>query len=456
MSKVSDIFQTVLSVRNPKTTRRRLRVGLLVILIICSGVLANAAVTATTTGTRGGVPEAPPTDNYTVITESARFGTIIAYAPNGSVAYYNNTHTKYYDVDPVANTSMTVEYTVTDNIYTKGPHCNKPPCTRNAIERVNISTGNVTEIYARYTPQEEAAEWHDADRINESHIVVADMVDDEIYMVDTRTEMIEWTWEAQSEFPVTGGGPYPEDWAHINDVEVLDDGRVMVNLRNQDQTVFIDPQTGMNESMTLGEEDNHQIQFEQHNPDYIPRERGGPAVVVADSENGRVQEFQRKNGTWNRTWVWSDARMQWPRDADRLPNGNTLITDTNGKRVLEVNQQGEIVWQVELSHPYEAERLGTGDESAGGQSAKLLELDSQVRDGDGEQSQDLANFWWTVEDVLPERVVNGAIYVTPVWIGASELGPALLAVLTMTVWIGLEGWWFLRDRGIKFRSPLFR
>ena len=453
------VLRDVYHAQKSEITRRRLRVLFLVVLVLCSGVFGYAALTGITTATREDVPKAPPTENYTVITESARFGTIIAYAPNGSVHYYNNTHTKYFDVDPVKNTSMTVEYTVTDTIHTRSSRCQSPPCARNAIERVNLTTGNVTEIYARYVPEQNAAEWHDADRINGTHVVLADMVDDEVYMIDTETGMIEWTWEAQSEYPVAGGGPYPRDWAHINDVEVLDDGRVMVSLRNQDQVVFVDPQTGLQEEWTLGEDGNHDKLYEQHNPDYIPEERGGPAVVVADSENGRILEFQRENGTWNRTWMWSDTRMQWPRDADRLPNGNTLITDTNGKRVIEVNQTGEIVWQVPLSHPYEAERLETGDESASGRSAKALSLESQIRDGDSERGYDFSGFGLLlgiVRDMLPSRITNAIIYVSPTWIGPSEVSFVIIAAITGVTWAGLECWWFFRSCGIGVQLPVYR
>ncbi|ERG90009.1 MAG: hypothetical protein J07HQW1_00022, partial [Haloquadratum walsbyi J07HQW1] len=91
----------------------------------------------------------------------------------------------------------------------------------------------------------------------------------------------------------------------------------------------------------------------------------------------RIVEYQRVNNTWLRTWTWGEGLLSWPRDADRLPNGNTLITDSNGGRVIEVNKQGNIVWSVEMTTPYEAERLGTGDESSGGQSADTLGLESQ-------------------------------------------------------------------------------
>ena len=440
-------------------TRRRLRIAFLGILVVCSVPLAYAALTGFTTATKEGVPEAPPTKNHTVVTESARYGTIIAYAPNGSVAYYNETHTKYFDVDPVEGTRMTVEYAATDTLHAEAPRCQDPPCARNVVERANLSTGEVTEVYARYDYRETAGEWHDADRINETHVVVADMIADQVLLVDTETEMIEWTWDAQIEFPVESGGPYPGDWTHLNDVEVLDDGRLMVSLRNHDQVVFIDPGTGMQERKTLGEDGDHDVMHQQHNPDYIPEERGGPAVVVADSENGRVEEFRRENGTWNRTWEWSDRRMQWPRDADRLPNGNTLIADTHGKRVIEVNPSGEIVWNVSVTHPYDAERLETGDESTGGHSAAALDLTSRDRTSRGGHEYDFGiyePFVRLVRDYVPSRIVNAAVYVTPTWMGIAELGPAILATLVGVTWGVLEVAWVLQSRKIGVRSPVYR
>ncbi|MFC7195040.1 hypothetical protein ACFQL4_10875 [Halosimplex aquaticum] len=151
-----------------------------------------------------------------------------------------------------------------------------------------------------------------------------------MFVLNTTTKEIEWEWEAQTDFPLSGGGPYPNDWTHVNDIEVLPDGRFMVSLRNQDQVVFLKQGTGLLENQTLGAEDDHDVLYEQHNPDFIPAERGGPAVLVADSENDRVVEYQREGGNWTRTWKWSDGTVDWPRDADRLPNGNTLIVDSNG------------------------------------------------------------------------------------------------------------------------------
>jgi hypothetical protein len=118
--------------------------------------------------------------------------------------------------------------------------------------------------------------------------------------------------------------------------------------------------------MRLGSDDQYEILREQHNPDYLVSENGTPTMLVADSGNNRVVEYARENGTWVRTWSVGSETLNWPRDADRLPNGNTLITDTLNHRVIEVTPEGEIVWEYYATWgPYDAERVAYGDESSG-------------------------------------------------------------------------------------------
>jgi hypothetical protein len=115
----------------------------------------------------------------------------------------------------------------------------------------------------------------------------------------------------------------------------------------------------------LGEDDNRNTLFEQHNPDYIEGENGTPTVLIADSRNDRVVEYAREDGEWTRTWVLRGGGLDEPRDADRLPNGNTLVVDRRGDRLLEVTPTGEVVWEFYAPwQPYDAERIGTGDESS--------------------------------------------------------------------------------------------
>ena len=114
-----------------------------VIILLSATVVASASTGGISTTSKEDVPETPPTENCTVVTESGRAGTITAYAPDGEIIYYNNTRTKYFDVDPVEGDPLTVEYTATDTIHTEGPTCGDPPCTRNIIERADFETGEV-------------------------------------------------------------------------------------------------------------------------------------------------------------------------------------------------------------------------------------------------------------------------------------------------------------------------
>ncbi|MFC4438629.1 MULTISPECIES: aryl-sulfate sulfotransferase [Natrialbaceae] len=453
-------------------SRNRLRIAFIALLLLLAAVLASAATEdGLSTASEADVPNAQETENHTVITESGRAGTITAYTPDGEVMYYNNTRTKYFDVDPTEDDPLTVEYTATDTIYTEGPTCSDPPCSLNVLERVDLETGETEVLYERYDYKETAGEWHDATRINETRVAIADIVADQVFVVNTETEVVDWLWDAQSDFPVEEAGPYPEDWAHINDVEYIEEGenegRIMASLRNQDQVVFLDPEEGLIDDWTLGSENDYDTQYEQHNPDYIAESRGGPAVVVADSENGRVQEFQREDGEWNRTWQWADDRIQWPRDADRLPNGNTLIVDSHGNRVIEVNASGDIVWEVGSTLPYDAERLETGEESEGGQSAAELGLESRTADdddddgdggggGDGFELNPLEHLGDLLEEHLPHRIYNGLLFISPIWVGSTELAAIGVALLSGLTWVGLEIRWQLRDAGIRFRLPFYR
>ena len=75
----------------------------------------------------------------------------------------------------------------------------------------------------------------------------------------------------------------------------------MADIRNQDQIVFIEPGRGVLANRTLGAEVDFSTLRGQHNPDYIPESRGGPAVLVADSHNDRAVEYQLRDDASSET-----------------------------------------------------------------------------------------------------------------------------------------------------------
>jgi hypothetical protein len=440
------------------TSRSTVRIGLTVILLLTIVPVANAYLA--NTGTAVEDRTVAPRDDVTVVTtqwkENDR-NMLVAFGPSGDVIYHNNTYDGYWDVDPSPAGNRTVRYSATRELRSACP--GSSVCTLNIVERANLTTGEVTTVYERMRPGHFNNEWHDVDRYGPNRILIADMDNNEVRLVNTSTEMIEWVWDAQRYLDVNTGGSayfktsYPEDWTHLNDVEVLADGRVMVSLRNHDQVVFIDPEEGVEQDWTLGEDDAHSIVNEQHNPDYIPPEDGGPAVVVSDSHNDRIVEYQRENGSWTRSWEWSDETMNWPRDGDRLPNGHTLVTDTNGDRVFEVDTAGDVVWTADVEGPYEAERLGTGPESANGPSAERANLTSQTAanatKGYGLGPTRLA---LVIKNSLPSSVVNAVLYVIPPWMDARGLFSLILFVVVGLAWAIVELRW--SDIEVTVRNPI--
>ncbi|MBX0323323.1 aryl-sulfate sulfotransferase [Halomicroarcula sp. F13] len=385
---------------------------------------------------------------------------LAAFLPNGTVVYYDDRYRVYFDVDPVEDERYTVEYVAAEHL--TGDVCTPvggEPCTRNVVVRVNLTTGDERTVYSEVTERVYSARWHDVDRINETHLLVADIVDDGVYAVDTRDGSVAWRWNATAHYDRDQGGS-EGDWTHVNDVEYLADGSVMVSPRNMDEVIFLERGPdgwAVAERRTLGTDENHSVLYEQHNPDYIPAERGGPAVLVADSENGRVVEYQRTADGWTRTWQWRDVRLQWPRDADRLPDGGTLVVDSHGDRVAEVGVNDTVVWSADVGMPYDVERLGTGDESAGGPAAPYRAVvsdrsgnatsvvanvtDESARSGSGQHRSLVDRFWLGLKALVPSLVANGALYVAPSWVRFSDLVFATTAVSTGVVWSISEFYW---------------
>jgi len=76
-----------------------------------------------------------------------------------------------------------------------------------------------------------------------------------------------------------------------------------------------------------------------------------PGVIVEVSPLGEI--------------VWSlNHSLNFPHDADRLLNGNTLVVNTQGNNIIEVNPQGDIVWQYDTeahSRPNDIDVLSNGN-----------------------------------------------------------------------------------------------
>lgn len=337
--------------------------------------------------------------------------------PEGEEVYVESRYNIYDDVDPSPVGKWTVSYVAA--VVLSGEDCKEfetDQCTRNFIERLNFSTGEKNRLYVEKTAGVTNTRWHDADRIGPNRFLLGDIVNESVAVVDTQNDTRVWEWHLSSDYnrSVDGAQDDPNDWAHLNDVEKLSDGSIMLSPRNFDRVVFYNREEEINDSRTLGAEDNYSILYEQHNPDYLTAANTSPSVLVADSQNNRIVEYARQDGKWIQTWEWTDAQMRWPRDADRLPNGHTLIADTSGGRVIEIDTSGDIVWSVQIKGTYDVERIGTRDESAGGPQAAAADL----------RSRDSHPMYKEItQKPGVSLALNGILFVLPKWAGVySVLG----------------------------------
>jgi hypothetical protein len=290
---------------------------------------------------------------------------LAAFGPRGELQWvYNGSDVGaqwFYDVDPLPDGNLLVTAT-------------------NPTGTIVLSLDPATRepVWVERLPYQDT---HDIDQLDEHRLLVANMRNynettdtnhDRILIYNRTADEVEWEWQFREHYPelldettASGrGGVRTDDWTHVNDVDEIEPGTYLVSPRNFDQVIVVDRDTG-EITEQLGREGDHDVMFEQHNPMYLESEDGAPTILVADSEQDRVVEYERTADGWQRTWRLTGS-LSWPRDADRLPNGNTLIVDSLNHRVVEVTPEGEVVWEVYTPWgPYDVERVPLGDEPGG-------------------------------------------------------------------------------------------
>jgi hypothetical protein len=161
------------------------------------------------------------------------------------------------------------------------------------------------------------------------------------------------------EWPVK---PLPErgDIFHTNTLEILDGshtdrstwfkkGNLLVSLLEVNMIAIVDPETESVVWALSGPWDA------PHQPTLLPN---GNILLFDNRRHGdfsKVIEFDPFTGRVVWAYEGNSENGFFTRDcgsAERLPNGNTLITESNAGRAFEVTQDNEIVW--EFYNPYRA------------------------------------------------------------------------------------------------------
>ncbi|RDZ65906.1 ArsR family transcriptional regulator [Haloferax sp. Atlit-12N] len=352
------------------TERLALR-GVVFLLII--GLLAPSAVSALTydpsqqTSLEPGTVTSPANGTTLVSVQGYTFdgntnpkkpARVVSVDERGSLQWtYNdsvNGSAWFFDVDPLPNGNLLVS---------------SPRGTDTVVFELDPDTRE--RVWEQRFDMEDT---HDVDAFGEDELLIANMrewndsagvSEDRIVVYNRTTDEITWEWYFKNHFPADTDGGYNADWSHVNDVDYIGDGRLLLSPRNFDQAIVVDMES-KEIVERLGTDDNHDVLNEQHNPDWLVSENGTPTMLVADSGNNRIVEYAKEDGEWVRTWSVGSDTLNWPRDADRLPNGNTLVVDTLNHRVIEITPTGEVVWEYYATWgPYDAERVAHGDESSG-------------------------------------------------------------------------------------------
>lgn len=153
-----------------------------------------------------------------------------------------------------------------------------------------------------------------------------------------------------------------EDPLHTNGVEVLSreeaellgrkipgaaEGQVLLSFRELDggTLALVDPEQERIVWATRGP------WLAQHDPDILPSGN----ILMFDNyghfgEEGESRVIEVDPATGALAWVYTGDRdnplqSRIRSDQERQPNGNTLITESDGGRLLEVTPEGEIVWE---------------------------------------------------------------------------------------------------------------
>ncbi len=191
---------------------------------------------------------------------------------------------------------------------------------------------------------------HDADRLPNGNTLVvfggSDSKDDiQAKEINPKGEIV-WSWRAKDHLDTAEYRDiYDQGWTHANAVSRLENGNTLISLRNFNIIVEVEPNGSI--ARTIGKGIFHY----QHDPEVLPN---GNLLVMNHSRPNKAIEIDPKT---NKV-VWESRpfgrKMSPVRDADRLPNGNILITGTT--KILEFTPHGEVVWRLNLDVRFENRR----------------------------------------------------------------------------------------------------
>jgi len=201
----------------------------------------------------------------------------------------------------------------------------------------------------------------------QSTLLVADCENDRILEIGYPSKDIlrEWNvsmvnWTSFFNLP-TFGTQLGFNWAHLNDFDFKNYSTwegMLISLRNINTVIEINwtqfQLTGKTQIVwSYGNPTNSSILYHQHTPRYL----ANGDIAIADSKNSRIVIVNYTNPTQIQTF---DPDLNWVRDAEPLPDGRLLVTDSTGILVFNLTSN-HVDWRYggTLIAPYHAHLVGT-------------------------------------------------------------------------------------------------
>jgi hypothetical protein len=189
---------------------------------------------------------------------------------------------------------------------------------------------------------------HDADRLPNDNILYAfgnnDSHADAQAKEITRDNTIVWQWKAGEYFNTPDYSPiWDMGWTHANAVSRLENGNTLVSLRNFNFIVEV------SSSGTILRTIGKSVLRNQHDPAMLP----DGTIILAN--HGNPQSALILDPATNAI-LWNHVLpAQLIRDADKLPNGNILITGSS--LIVEITPDKKVAWKFGLTTPLTREQF---------------------------------------------------------------------------------------------------
>jgi len=339
-------------------------------------------------------------------------GRVQAINPSGEVLWQIGEAQSYHTIDQIGPHRYLATFT---NVYEGGvEECGRfnSPCDKTGYRIIDTTNGSAT-IIAEYTfPVRTGggSEVRSAEQLPNGNVLLADQEYERLIEVNSQ-ENITWQWNASQYYTEdVPDDPTQEQWVQLTGVDRLSNGQYLVTVSARDELLIVDRNRGVVQTINATENNSTVL----NNPT-TAQSVGEGSILVADTGNSRVIELYRNasNNSWEIVWELTgtgDIPFDLPRDADRLPNGDTLIVDSRNNRLVQVNEQGKTQWAQQVTNlPYSIDRIND--------SANASTLPSY-----GEHERSI-----------------GAVHTTPQFITDIEIGVRYL--LALPYWV--TGWHIL-------------